>query len=184
MSQLSRRVSNASFGIGSGAVSRATSNASRGSSRPRRNSTEGSLATRRTSRASLGSVESLSSNSRKRWWKRLQMKLFPTKRKRRRRASRLEDTAYDLSKFEDANLRAMAATMEPMSTFSPMQVRNLHVAHLPSAVTAAPPTQLAPYLPGTPSGIYSEPMSEMDYGRSRPLSRESNGRLENERYER
>lgn len=29
---------------------------------------------------------------------------------------------------------------------------NLHVAHLPSAVTAAPPTQLAPYLPGTPSG--------------------------------
>ena len=28
-----------------------------------------------------------------------------------------------MSKFEDANLRAMAATMEPMSTFSPMQVR-------------------------------------------------------------
>lgn len=26
------------------------------------------------------------------------------------------------------------------------------MAHLPSAVTAAPPTQLAPYLPGTPSG--------------------------------
>eukprot|EP00435_Cladocopium_sp_Y103_P065703 s893_g27.t1 len=185
MSQLSRRVSNSSFGIGSGAVSRATSNASRGSgSRPRRNSTDASLATRRTSRASLGSVESLSSNNRKRWWKRLQAKLFPTKRKRRRRASCLEDTAYDLSKFEDANLRAMAATMEPMSTFSPMQVRNLHVAHLPSAVTAAPPTQLAPYLPGTPSGIYSEPVSELDYGRSRPLSRESNGRLENERYER
>lgn len=188
MSQMSRRVSNASFGLGSGAVSKATSTASRGSrgsgSRPRRNSTEGSLATRRTSRASLGSVESLSSNSRKRWWQRLQMKLFPTKRKRRRKAPRLEDKAYDLTKFEDANLRAMAATIEPMSTFSPMQVRNLHVAHLPSAVTAAPPTQLAPYLPGTPSGIYSEPMSETDYGRSRPLSRESNGRLENERYER
>ena len=154
-----------------GAVSRATS-----------------TATRRTSRASLGSVESIGLGGRKPWWKRFQSKLFPKKRKRRRRTSCLEDSAYDMSKFEDAQRRAMAASMEPVSTFSPMQVRNLHVAHLPSAVTAAPPTQLAPYLPGTPSGIYSEPTSELGFGRSRPLSRESNGRsfgqLEDERQER
>ena len=41
----------------------------------------------------------------------------------------LEDSAYDMSKFEDAQRRAMAASMEPVSTFSPMQVRRETQCH-------------------------------------------------------
>eukprot|EP00913_Durusdinium_trenchii_P027460 g25755.t1 len=159
---MSRRNSNASFGTG-GAMSKTlstTSRTSRGvSSRgmSRRSSNSDATLSRRISVSSIPSRGSLGSNSsQKPWWKRISGKLFPTKRKRRRRrGSRVEDSAYDMSKYEDANLRAMAAMIEPVSTFSPMQVRNLHVAHLPSVVAAEPPTQLAPYLPGTPAGLVS-----------------------------
>ncbi|CAK9064199.1 unnamed protein product [Durusdinium trenchii] len=183
---MSRRNSNASFGTG-GAMSKTlstTSRTSRGvSSRgmSRRSSNSDATLSRRISVSSIPSRGSLGSNSsQKPWWKRISGKLFPTKRKRRRRrGSRVEDSAYDMSKYEDANLRAMAAMIEPVSTFSPMQVRNLHVAHLPSVVAAEPPTQLAPYLPGTPAGIYSQPTSECAL--SRPMSREHTGRRADER---
>lgn len=137
-------------------ASMARSTASLTPSAPSRRDSRASLGSQ-MSRRSLESGASASSAGKKKKGILRRAKAFvdslilPPKHKKRRRRS--ENLKYDTSAFEEANMRALAAQVEQVSTFSLMQVRDLHY-RIPDPANVVPPSfQQPPLLPGTPAGV-------------------------------
>jgi len=155
-------------------LSRRESRASLGSQQSRRSSISGASA----ASFSLGrraSASSISLGRKKGVFGRIKAfvdRLIAPPKKKRRKQARSENAVYDASHFEEANMRAVAAQVEQVSTFSLMQVRDLHY-RIPDPAAVSPPSINQPpvMLPGTPGGVaYSMSVPELMDRPTSPVS--------------